>query len=330
MFYAIRHITKFKYSTPINENVMDVRMQPRTDDAQQCINFHLNIRPTAKVFSYQDYLNNTIHHFNLPGLHSELSITAESVVNVMTPAALPEALTMGDWEVIDQLSSAPEYWEMVTASDYTACSPTLEALADELQVNRRTDPLTVLRALNTAIQRTFTYAKDATSVDSSIEEAIAQRRGVCQDYAHVMLALVRNFLHIPCRYVSGYLYHRQSDQSTSDATHAWVEVLLPQLGWVGFDPTNNLIVGERHIRAAIGRDYHDVPPTRGIFKGNTDSQLGVSVHVRKTDEPNSGEFTPPDVHPATIAPGIISYAPAPNYEQQQQQLRLQQQQQQQQ
>ncbi len=329
MFYAIRHITKFKYSTPINENVMDVRMQPRTDEAQQCINFHLHVRPTARMSSYQDYLNNTIHHFDIPGLHSELSITAESVVNVMAPPALPAALTLADWELVDQLSSQFEHWEMVSASAYTQCSPILEALADELQVNRYTDPLTILRELNTAIQRTFTYSTDATSVDSPIEEAIAQRRGVCQDYAHVMLALVRNFLHMPCRYVSGYLYHRQSDQSTSDATHAWIEVLLPQLGWVGFDPTNNLIVGERHIRAAIGRDYHDVPPTRGIFKGNTDSQLGVSVHVRKTDEPNPGEAAVPDVHPATIVPAIISYAPAPNYEQQQQQVRQQQQQQQQ-
>jgi hypothetical protein len=147
------------------------------------------------------------------------------------------------------------------------------------------DPLTVLRTLNTQLNAIFEYTPAATRVDSPIDEAIRQRSGVCQDYAHVMLALVRTYLRIPCRYVSGYLYHRQDDQSTADATHAWVEAWLPELGWVGFDPTNNLLAGERHIRAAVGRDYRDVPPTRGVFKGVAASELAVSVQVRKADDP---------------------------------------------
>jgi transglutaminase-like putative cysteine protease len=108
---------------------------------------------------------------------------------------------------------------------------------------------------------------------------------VCQDYTHIMIALVRE-LGIPCRYVSGYLYHRRDDTSSSapDATHAWVEALLPGLGWVGFDPTNNTPVAERHIRVAVGRDYADVPPTRGVFKGQADTELGVAVQVRLADE----------------------------------------------
>ena len=100
-----------------------------------------------------------------------------------------------------------------------------------------------------------------------------------------MLALIRHVLKLPCRYVSGYLFHRDEDRSTDDASHAWVEVLLPELGWVGFDPTNNLTAGERHIRVALGRDYTDVPPTHGIFRGGTDSELAVSVTVRRSAAP---------------------------------------------
>jgi transglutaminase-like putative cysteine protease len=117
-------------------------------------------------------------------------------------------------------------------------------------------------------------------VDSPIDEALATREGVCQDFAHIMIALVRG-LGIPCRYVSGYLHHREqdSDRSTPDATHAWVEAFLPHLGWVGFDPTNDLIAQDRHIRTALGRDYADVPPTKGIFRGRANSDLYVAVHV---------------------------------------------------
>ena len=136
------------------------------------------------------------------------------------------------------------------------------------------------------MHRTFAYDADSTHVDSPIDEALLHRRGVCQDFAHIMLALARNYLHIPCRYVSGYLYHRRDDRSIDGATHAWIEALLPELGWIGFDPTNNLLAGERHIEVAVGRDYHDVPPTRGVYKGNAASELSVNVRVRASHDPD--------------------------------------------
>jgi len=108
---------------------------------------------------------------------------------------------------------------------------------------------------------------------------------VCQDFSHIMLALVRSKLQIPCRYVSGYLYHGEGmgDRSESSATHAWVEAFLPELGWVGFDSTNHLIAGDRHIRTAIGRDYSDVPPTHGVFRGRSKSELTVAVRVTPSE-----------------------------------------------
>jgi transglutaminase-like putative cysteine protease len=124
-------------------------------------------------------------------------------------------------------------------------------------------------------------------VDSPIDHALETRKGVCQDFAHIMITLIRTKLRIPCRYVSGYLAHRATDEETdrsrASATHAWVEVLMPHFGWVGFDPTNWLIAGERHIRTAIGRDYADVPPTHGMFRGRATSDLTVAVRVTPTE-----------------------------------------------
>jgi transglutaminase-like putative cysteine protease len=132
----------------------------------------------------------------------------------------------------------------------------------------------------------FAYVPQSTKVDSPIDEALNTRQGVCQDFAHIMIALVRR-LNVPCRYVSGYMFHRdekEKDRSLEGASHAWVEALMPRLGWVAFDPTNNLVGADRHIRVAIGRDYADVPPTRGVYKGDAHSELSVAVTVSPADK----------------------------------------------
>jgi transglutaminase-like putative cysteine protease len=141
----------------------------------------------------------------------------------------------------------------------------------------------------------FSYVPNSTKVDSPIEDALRSRQGVCQDFAHIMIALVRK-LRIPCRYVSGYLFHLEEngrkDRSLEGASHAWVEALVPRLGWTAFDPTNNLIGGDRHIRVAIGRDYADVPPTRGVYKGEAQSELSVAVTVSPSDAPTPEQSAP--------------------------------------
>ena len=153
-------------------------------------------------------------------------------------------------------------------------------------VGRRDDPLMLVHELNRLLFEYFEYVPRHTRVDSPIDEAIVSGKGVCQDFAHTMIALLRH-VRIPARYVSGYLYRSREAhaRSTPDATHAWVDVLLPHLGWVGFDPTNNLVAHHRHIRTAVGRDYADVPPTHGIFRGNTESELYVAVHVEASEQP---------------------------------------------
>jgi transglutaminase-like putative cysteine protease len=306
-YYAIRHMTRFRYSAPISQSVMELRMEPRSEKGQRCLNFRLALNPHARIMSYRDYLNNVVHHFDIPGQHKQLVIVAESTVEMKPAPELPDSLPESAWEAIDRMAQA-EY-DMLLPSQFTHPTPLLEALAAELNAERRDDPLGLLRELNTAIFNTFAYRQQSTQVDSPIDDALEARQGVCQDFAHIMIALVRR-LGIPCRYVSGYLFHHQdkADRSAQDATHAWIEALLPDLGWVGFDPTNNLLCGDRHIRAAIGRDYADVPPTRGVFKGEAESELSVGVRVSLADEPQT------DIALQPIAQWISGGAGSPDTE----------------
>jgi len=289
MYYSIRHLTKFLYSNPISESMMETRMHPRSDQNQRCLTFHLSVSPRCRVFSYRDHLVNNIHHFDIPGMHPQLVIVAESLVEVQPPAYVPSFLAPDAWFELDALVEQGDYWEMLLPSEFAAPTDLLEELAVKLDVRRRDDPLMVLHQLNQQIYEYFDYKPKSTKVDSPIDLALGSKAGVCQDFAHIMTALVRSKLRIPCRYVSGYLYHGESDHDRSlhSATHAWIEAFLPQLGWIGFDPTNWLLARDRHIRTAIGRDYADVPPTRGMFRGQAASELTVAVRVTPS-EPNAG------------------------------------------
>jgi transglutaminase-like putative cysteine protease len=210
---------------------------------------------------------------------------------------------------------------MLAPSHFSRRSPLLDALMRDLGVDtaRDRDPLTLVRQINDGIFRAFEYVRTSTAVNSPIEASLATRQGVCQDFAHIMTAVVRT-AGMPCRYVSGYLYQgpEHHDRSFDGATHAWVEALLPGLGWVGFDPTNDLLAGERHIRTAVGRDYADVPPTLGTMKGRAETELQVRVRVRP-----SQTLLPPEEDFAADAEWSLFLADDPEaqreYEEQQQQ-----------
>ena len=265
---------------------MELRMHPRTEGPQRCLTFTISVDPRSRTYDYRDYLGNSVHHFNVPGKHTQLRVVAESLVEVLAPPPVPESLGAEGWDELDAMVASGDYWEMIMPSQFAKPSPALDLMIKEFGVERRADPLTMVRLIKDRMFNWFEYVPKATRVDSPIDHAIEARKGVCQDFTHVMTALLRH-LRIPCRYVSGYLYHepKTQDRSSDGATHAWVEVLLPGLGWVGVDPTNNLFVGERHVRTAIGRDYADVPPTKGVFKGDADSELTVSVQVQPSDAP---------------------------------------------
>ena len=301
MIYSVRHTTTFRYEPAIRESVMEVRLQPRSDGDQRCLSFTLDVDPAANITQYCDFIGNTVHHFDIAASHSHVKVTAQSAVEVQTSLG-PRASDSGDWSDLDAQVAGGDFWEMLLPSHFVHESPLLDDLAKKLGCERLDNPLALLTRLNTSIYELFAYVPNSTNVDSPIEDALESRQGVCQDFAHIMIALVRR-LRVPCRYVSGYMFHRdkteggapENDRSLEGASHAWCEALVPRLGWVAFDPTNNLVGGDRHIRVAIGRDYADVPPTRGVYKGEAQSELSVSVTVSPADSAASEPVTPPFV-----------------------------------
>jgi transglutaminase-like putative cysteine protease len=283
--YAIRHVTTFTYDSAVSESVMELRMRPAFSRSQRCLQFEVDVQPRARVFAYTDCLGNWVHHFDIPRRHGQLTITARSQVQLDDPSPTLAAEPLA-WEAIDQWTASGEHWDFRQASRFASWSPALVEFAESLSLRaRKADPLGTVRQVMASIHGGFTYTPNSTQVDSPIDEALAARRGVCQDFSHIMLAALR-YAGIPSRYVSGYIAPRMTEDepfAAAIATHAWVEVLLPNAGWIGFDPTHNIETGIRHVRVAIGRDYADVPPTRGTFKGKAASSLAVSVDVSRGD-----------------------------------------------
>jgi len=322
--YGIRHVTRFSYDAEISESVMELRMQPASEGSQQCLQFELQVGPRARVFAYRDALANTVHHFDLPGRHRALSITARSLVQVDAPSALPEAIPLEAWRLVDESAASGEDWEFLQPSQFAVWSESLLAFAESLGpiAERAHNPLTTVRLTMAAIHQAFEYAPHSTRVDSPIDEALAARRGVCQDFTHIALALFRLWK-LPSRYVSGYIGPdpqgdgEEQTRAASVATHAWAEVALPELGWIGIDPTNNIAAGLRHVRVAVGRDYADVPPTRGIFKGGAGSDLSVAVSVVPSNAIPAPE--PASVETSWVARARQPVASDPRRQQQQQQ-----------
>jgi transglutaminase-like putative cysteine protease len=262
--------------------MMEVRMHPRSEGHQRCFVFQLSVNPRAQIFGYTDSYGNLVHHFDLPSRHGQLTIISDALVNIDVQPSIPEIMEYQRWQELEDLIEKKDYWDMLMPSHFARSSPELEQLAGEIGASERKgrSPLAFLQDIASGVHRSFSYVKKSTAVNSPIEDALRSRQGVCQDFAHIMIALVRN-ARIPCRYVSGYLYQggENAHPSADGATHAWVEALLPRIGWIGFDPTTNRAAGERHIRTAIGRDYADVPPTMGMMKGKADTQLQVRVRV---------------------------------------------------
>jgi transglutaminase-like putative cysteine protease len=316
MHYAIRHITRFTYDAPIRESVMEIRMQPRTELAQRCLRFELATQPRASVSSYLDPMGNSVHHFDIPSEHTELLVTAQAIVEFVgdNDLAAPCPVSMEAWNAIDEATKTADAWEMIRPSVFVRETALLREFGDSLGIDRTLDPGSLVMAMSDAVHRSFEYKTHATRVDSPIDEALASRQGVCQDFAHILIALLRR-LGVPARYVSGYLFHARGERTAEGATHAWVEAWVPGFGWVGVDPTSNVLAGERHVRVAIGRDYADVAPTRGVYKGAAAGTLAVSVHVSRDDlPPASTRFAPVLTWTAPPPPP----APQPSEEQQQQ------------
>ncbi len=282
--YQVNHLTRFEYDGAVRESVMEVRMRPREEAGQTCEQFAVSTAPRTVVSEYVDHFGNFVDSFTLPRPHETLEIRAEAMV-----AVSPVACGTGrdaSWDEVAALKRDREQHMWLAASHYARTSPMLEAFAREAAPDASLSPERWLTALRDRLKELLRYAPNSTQADSPIEHCLEQRAGVCQDFAHIFIALARR-QGVPCRYVSGYLFHREgeADLSGEDATHAWAEAFVPGVGWIGFDAANAADVGERHIRVAVGRDYHDVPPTRGVYRGGATRRHVVQVRVQRVGVP---------------------------------------------
>ena len=276
----IEHISAFSFETPARNSVMVLRLQPRDDATSKTLAFDLAIDPEASPVPFEDQFGNACHLVNIHRAHESNTVRSRADVETVDPAPLPASLGADAWKALGDPSVALRQWDFLAPSRFARPSPALAAFTRSRRIRRGADPLDSLLTLARKLYTVFCYEPGRTDVDSSIEQILRTGRGVCQDYVHVILAIARSW-GIPSRYVSGYLHLEQlrGEQARAGATHAWAEFLLPDLGWIGIDPTNDTLADHRHIPIAVGRDYSDAAPTRGVVFGGGVSQLDVSVIV---------------------------------------------------
>ncbi len=283
MKLQVFHRTHYAYATPVRDSANEVRLQPSDYDGQNRLSFILKVLPIARLTHYLDFQRNCVHLFDVSSPHSELTIEATSIVRTRDPAILADDATPAPFATLPAATLTERCYDFLQPSRYVASSPEAWRLALDLSAGQ-TDVWQVALILMRYIFREFVYQPAATHVHTTMEESLRLRRGVCQDFAHVMIGLCRA-LKIPARYVSGYLYNGPADQlKGAQATHAWVEVFIPGIGWRGLDPTNNQQVNRHHVKIAHGRDYADVSPIRGTYHGTGQRTLTVDVLVTCLDD----------------------------------------------
>lgn len=317
--YRLSHITEFTYDGPVSESYNEVRLRPRQDDLQTCLSFRLATDPAARASAHQDPYGNWVHRFNVLAEHRHLRVDADTVVLVHTPRPLPDdGIALRELE--EHAEALDEYYDLMCPTVYAPHLPAVKELVDAAQQASRGTAAGFARAAASLVHERFRYEKGATHVQSSIEDALTTRAGVCQDFAHLLLAMLR-MRGLPARYVSGYLVPNSTAEPGASAaeviggqaSHAWTEVYLPGEGWFGLDPTLGQPVDLRHVRVAYGRDYGDVAPVRGVYKGHAGQRLSVDVRVRPALDEDGRE------HLQETAAGPQQPPPADEPPQQQQQ-----------
>jgi transglutaminase-like putative cysteine protease len=271
MKLEIVHETRYRYTGPIAETVMEVRLRPMDGNGQRCLEFDLDVSAGIEPHLYRDGYGNDVHYFNLVRPHMRLSVTSRSVVETgMGPDAEPgEDLVQDFLRFRSPVKDVPGIRDL--ASRHSIADP-----QSGPDVERALDELTL------SISRDFAYDRKVTNVYSAVDEVLALRAGVCQDFAHLFIAVARA-MGVPARYVSGYI-HDSRGRGVTGASHAWAEAWVAGSGWVGFDATHPIRAGTNHVRIAVGRDYGDAAPTRGVYVGSATGTMTVRVRTKLVED----------------------------------------------
>jgi transglutaminase-like putative cysteine protease len=286
--FAIRFLTEYHYDVAVTDNLNALRVRPATTSTQRCDEFHTRIEPEARVSRHLDYFGTEVLEFGIPTSHEQLTIDVRARVVTSAPPEPPD----GSWESLLSPAYIDAAGEFALPWQDQPAVAGLESLNDALEAD---SPLETLELLCELIPDRFEYRPGATYVGSSVRDLLELGAGVCQDFVHLSLLLLRR-RGIAARYVSGYLWaapETEGSDSVEVDTHAWLEALLPSTDghgepvWVSADPTNRRLAGETHVKIGHGRFYADVPPVKGLYMGGALSELTAAVTMSRLDPQTS-------------------------------------------
>ncbi|MCW2998853.1 MAG: transglutaminase family protein [Solirubrobacterales bacterium] len=284
MNFSIRYLTEYRYDSPVTDNLNALRVRPATTSTQRTDDFHVRTDPESRISRHTDYFGTEVIEFGIPKPHDHLTIDVRARVVTSAPPEPPDA----PWEALTAAAYEEAGGEFLLP---TGDEPPDELLTDLHSQIRASSPLATLRLLCELIPDRFRYDQNATYVGSTVEDLLSGGGGVCQDFVHLGLVLLRK-QGIAARYVSGYLWASREDGGSDSMevhTHAWLEALMPGTGgrgepsWVGADPTNRRLAGETHVKVGHGRRYSDVPPIKGVYRGSARTKLDASVQMTRLD-----------------------------------------------
>ena len=285
--FKIHHVTRYNYEVAVRDSANQIMLYPLKDDFQETLQHYIKITGDPMIDVYQDYYGNSIGTFTNTQPHKELIIDSTLVI-VKTPQLLPiDTVAIEEqWKALEAQKFQVPFIDFLKTSRFEAFA-SVEALIKDWHPRDFT-PLTAAKHFCSYVFENFRYKKGITTVESTLDEVWQIKSGVCQDFAHILLVMLR-LMDIPARYVSGYICPEKNDMRGGGATHAWVEAYIPFYGWLGLDPTNNCIVNEFHVRLAVGKKFSDCSPVKGTYRGTSDHTLEVAVSVSYEDGHSSDE-----------------------------------------
>ncbi|HEV7783102.1 MAG TPA: transglutaminase family protein [Chitinophagaceae bacterium] len=275
--YRIKHITRYSYPSTVIDSANQVMLFPLDDEAQELKKHDLRITHEPPVEVFTDYFGNKVGIFSIVRPHHELII--ESVIEVIIHEAKLPATTVDaavQWAKLEEVREQFPYLDFLS-TEHSEKEAEISAVVLSM-LDKSLSPFTIAEKISSFVYDHFEYRKGITNVETKVDEIWKLKAGVCQDFAHVSLVML-HIIGIPARYVSGYICPKDHELRGEGATHAWVEAYIPFHGWIGFDPTNNCIASDRHVRLAIGRNFSDCTPVKGTYKGSSEHTLEVSVTI---------------------------------------------------
>lgn len=278
--YSIVHTTKYEYETPVIESMNEIRIFPYKCQDQEVLQHELNISYSPLMQTFYDYWRNKVGTFSIYHPHKELIIENKILIRTTMPDLLQINFQSGFNELTSEMNGQLRLLEFAKP-DKINNKEALESLTSNI-LDEADSIAEIIERSSSAIFKKFRYVKGITNIETTVDEILEHGSGVCQDFAHLMLQLLRS-MHIPARYVSGYICPNENGMRGEGATHAWVEAYIPGYGWTGIDPTNNAWVSNAYVKLAIGRDFSDCSPVKGTFRGNSKQHLSVNVSIGYED-----------------------------------------------